>query len=294
MVTNKYFNNYSQLNRTPEQLLVEDLLNEAIRIHGSDVYYIVRESQNEKFDDLFGEDPLAYFQRAYLIDMFIVDVESYRGDGEFLSKFGLEARQGANFLVTQRAWNRHVPPNYADRPREGDLIWVPVFGKIFEIKFVDKDKNFYQLGRRDAYFWELYTELWKFSQNKIDTGFPDIDEAVTEDTYTIRLPLVTNGATLDYIPEEQVYQGASFNTATATAEVAYWDRPTGNLDVIHVKGEFVPGQNVIGVTSNTSYQVTTYDPLENYVYYEYNDNKILQVEANSIINSTEVNPFGRP
>jgi hypothetical protein len=226
--------------------------------------------------------------------MFIVDVESYRGDGEFLSKFGLEARQGANFLVTQRAWNRHVPPNYADRPREGDLIWVPVFGKIFEIKFVDKDKNFYQLGRRDAYFWELYTELWKFSQNKIDTGFPDIDEAVTEDTYTIRLPLVTNGATLDYIPEEQVYQGASFNTATATAEVAYWDRPTGNLDVIHVKGEFVPGQNVIGVTSNTSYQVTTYDPLENYVYYEYNDNKILQVEANSIINSTEVNPFGRP
>jgi hypothetical protein len=293
MVTNKYFNNYSQLNRTPEQLLVEDLLNEAIRIHGSDVYYIVRESQ-DKFDDLFGEDPLSYFQRAYLIDMFIVDVESYRGDGEFLSKFGLEARQGANFLVTQRAWNRHVPPNYADRPREGDLIWVPVFGKIFEIKFVDKDKNFYQLGRKDAYFWELYTELWKFSQNKIDTGFPDIDEAVTEDTYTIRLPLVTNGATLDYIPEEQVYQGASFNTAIATAEVAYWDRPTGNLDVIHVKGEFVPGQNVIGVTSNTSYQITTYDPQENYVYYEYNDNKLLQIEANSIINSTEVNPFGRP
>jgi hypothetical protein len=293
MATNKYFNNYSQLNRTPEQLLVDDLLNEAIQIHGTDVYYIVRESQ-DKFDDLFGEDPLAYFQRAYAIDMFIVDVESYRGDGEFLSKFGLEARQGANFIVTQRAWNRYVPQNYAPRPREGDLIWVPVFGKIFEIKFVDKDKNFYQLGRRDAYFWEIYTEMWKFSENRVDTGIEEIDRSVVDDSYTIRIPVLNTGRSEDFGIEETVYQGASLATATATALVAYWDRPSGNLDIMHVKGEFVPGQNVTGEISGTTFQVISNDPQDTYVYYDSTDNKLLQFEANSFMNSAETNPFGRP
>ena len=293
MATNPYFNNYSQRNRTPEQLLVEDLLNEAIRIHGTDVYYIIRDSEDE-FDPLFGEDPLAYFERAYSVDMFIVDVESYRGDGEFLSKFGLEARQGANFIITQRAWNRYIPPGYADRPREGDLLWVPVFGKMFEIKFVDKDKNFYQLGRRDAYFWEIYTEMWKFGENRVETGFEEIDRSIVDDTYTIRLPLVTAGGIKDYVENEAVYQGANLATATASANVAFWDRPSGNLDIIHIKGEFTPGQNVTGALSNTSYQITTYDPQENFVFYDYHDNKQLQSEANLIINTTETNPFGRP
>jgi hypothetical protein len=298
MAKSPYFNSYSNRNITPEQLLVEDLLNEAIRIHGTDVYYIIRESEDE-FDPLFGEDPLAYFQRAHAIDMYIVDVESYRGDGEFLSKFGLEARQGANFLVTRRAWNRYIPPGYADRPREGDLIWVPVFGKIFEIKFVDKDKNFYQLGKKDAYFYELYTELWKFGENRVDTGIEDIDRRLVDDTYTIRLSLnVPAGSTQDYIEDEKVYQGGSnVATSSASATVAYWDRPSGNLDVIHIKGEFnsSAGQNVIGASSNTSYSIVTpYDPQENYVFYEYHDNKLLQLEANLIINSAETNPFGRP
>lgn len=293
MATNPYFNSYSQRNRTPEQLLVEDLLNEAIRIHGTDVYYIIRDSEDE-FDPLFGEDPLAYFERAYSVDMFIVDVESYRGDGEFLSKFGLEARQGANFIITQRAWNRYIPPGYADRPREGDLLWVPVFGKMFEIKFVDKDKNFYQLGRRDAYFWEIYTEMWKFGENRVETGFEEIDRSIVDDTYTIRLPLVTAGGIKDYVENEAVYQGANLATATASANVAFWDRPSGNLDIIHIKGEFTPGQNVTGALSNTSYQITTYDPQENFVFYDYHDNKQLQSEANLIINTTETNPFGRP
>lgn len=293
MATNPYFNNYSQLNRTPEQLLVDDLLNEAIRIHGTDVYYIVRESQS-RFDPLFGEDPLAFFGRTYSIDMFIVDVESYRGDGEFLSKFGMEARQGANFIVTQRAWNRYIPQNYAPRPREGDLIWVPVFGKMFEIKFVDKDKNFYQLGRRDAYFWEIYTEMWKYGENRVDTGIDEIDRTLVDDTYTVRIPVVNTGSVADYEIDEAVFQGTDFASATATANVAYWDRPSGNLDLIHIRGEFKLGSNIIGLNSNTSFSILNYDTMENYVYYDSTDNKILQLESNSIINTSETNPFGRP
>lgn len=295
MATNPYFNNYSNRNITPEQLLVDDLLNEAIRIHGTDVYYIIRDSEDE-FDPLFGEDPLAHFQRAYAVDMYIVDVESYRGDGEFLSKFGLEARQGANFLITRRTWNKYIPPGYAERPREGDLIWVPVFGKMFEIKFVDKDKNFYQLGKKDAYFYELYTEMWKFAENRVDTGIEEIDRELVDDAYTIRLSLfMPNGSIKDFAEGEKVYQGSNLSSSFASATVKYWDRPSGNLDVIHIKGEFKPGQNVVGSASNTSYQIALpYDPRENFVYYEYTDNKLLETEANLIINTSETNPFGKP
>lgn len=292
MATSPYFNQYSQRARTMEQLLVEDLLNEAIKIHGTDVYYIVRESEDD-FDPLFGEDPLAYFQRAYAIEMFIVDVDSFRGDGEFLSKFGLEARQGANLLVTQRSWNKYIPQIYAARPREGDLIWVPVFGKMFEIKFVDKDKDFYQLGRRDAYFFELYTEMWKFPQAKVNTGVEEIDDSIIEDTYTIRLTMNATSSN-DYIVYETVYQGANLSTATATANVTAWTRSTGNLDLIHIKGVIQPGQNVIGVTSNTRYSTISLDPQDDFVFYDTTDNKQLQTEGNTILNFSETNPFGTP
>ncbi len=294
MPTNRYFNNYSLQSRTGEQQLVDDLLNETVEIFGTDLYYIVRESEDQ-FDNLFGEDPLAYFKRAYAIHMFIMDVDNYRGDGEFLSKFGLEARQGANFIVTNKAWNRYIPQIYAERPREGDLIWVPVFGKMFEIKFVDKDKNFYQLGRRDPYFWEIYTEMWKFSQNKVDTGVEEIDDVKFVDTYTLRVYVDTTSiGSNNFIFSETVYQGGTLNTSSASATVKAWDRYTGNLDLIHIKGEFQPGANIVGVSSTTNLPITSYDPRDEFLQYDTSDNKLIQSEANNITNFSETNPWGTP
>jgi hypothetical protein len=292
--TNKYFNFHSGRARTGEMQLVDDLLNEAIEIHGTDAYYIVRESE-DTFDDIFGEDPLAYFQRAYSIPMYIDDVENYRGEGEFLSKFGLEARQGANFLITNKHFLRYIPQELVQRPREGDLIWVPVFGKMFEIKFVDKDKNFYQLGRRDPYFWEIYTEMWKFSQNKVDTGIDEIDEVKVVDSFAIRIPLNTSGGVTNFNIDEIVFQGPNLNYSSARATVSAWDRPSGNLDIIHIKGVFVTGQNVTGNTTNTSYIVTgNVNPqLYNRVY-DTSDNAKIQEEANTIINFNSSNPWGMP
>lgn len=292
--TNKYFNFHSGRARTSEMQLVDDLLNEAIEIHGTDAYYIVRESEDQ-FDDIYGEDPLAYFQRAYSIPMYIEDVENYRGEGEFLSKFGLEARQGANFLITNKHFLRYIPQELIQRPREGDLIWVPVFGKMFEVKFVDKDKNFYQLGRRDPYFWEVYTEMWKFSQNKVDTGIDDIDDVKFIDTYNITLPLNIGQSTFDYARGEKVFQGATYSSATASAEVAAWSRPTGNLTVIHIKGTFAAGQNVTGNTTNTSYELLASPNAQDSVLtYDTSDNVKIQNEANTLINFSSTNPWGMP
>jgi hypothetical protein len=291
--TSKYFNNYSQRSRTGEQQLVDDLLNEAIVIYGTDLYYIVRESE-DRVDMLFGEDPLAYFQRAYAIPMYIEDIENYRGEGEFLSKFGLEARQGANFIVTQTHFNRCVPQNLIQRPREGDLIWVPIFGKMFEIKFVDKDKNFYQLGRRDPYFWEIYTEMWKFSQNKVSTGIEDIDDVKYIDSATIRYHMDTSGGTTEYAFNETLFQGTNLGSATATGTLSGWNRLSGNLDIIHIKGVFAANANIVGASSNTSYRITSYDNQENVLIYDTSDNQQLQSEGNNITNFTETNPWGVP
>ena len=291
--TSKYFNMHSQRARTGEQQLIDDLLNEAIVIYGTDMFYIVRESEDH-FDGLFGEDPLAYFQRAYGIPMYIEDVENYRGEGEFLSKFGLEARQGANFICTQTHFNRCVPQNVIPRPREGDLLWVPVFGKLFEIKFVDKDKNFYQLGRRDPYFWEIYTEMYKFSQNKLDTGVEEIDDVKYTDSVTVRYRMDAGGGTTDYAFYETVYQGASLGTATAKGTLSTWSRPTGNLDLIHVKGVFLANANIVGASSNTSYRISSYNTYENVLTYDTSDNLQLQTEGNVITNFSETNPWGTP
>lgn len=292
--TNKYFNFHSGRARTTEMQLVDDLLNEAVEIHGTDAYYIIRESEDQ-FDDIYGEDPLAYFQRAYSIPMYIEDVENYRGEGEFLSKFGLEARQGANFIITNKHFLRYIPQELVQRPREGDLIWVPVFGKMFEVKFVDKDKNFYQLGRRDPYFWEVYTEMWKFSQNKVDTGIDEIDEVKFGDSYNMTLSLNVGQSTSDYSKGERVFQGASLAAATASADVAEWSRPTGNLSVIHIKGVFQAGQNVRGSTSNTSYTLLSQpNPQNSVLTYDTSDNVKLQQEANAIVNFNANNPWGIP
>jgi len=291
--TNKYFNFHSQRSRTAEQQLVDDLLNESIEIFGADCYYIVRESE-DVIDGLFGEDPLAYFQRAYSIPMYIEDVENYRGEGEFLSKFGLEARQGCNLIITNKHFLRYVPQNLIQRPREGDLIWVPVFGKMFEIKFVDKDKNFYQLGRRDPYFWEIYTEMWKFSQNKVSTGIEEIDEVKYNDSYMIRLPLNVGQGTSDYAFSEIVYQGSNLSTASVTGTVSSWTRASANLDVIHVKGTFVAGQNIIGATTGTSYGLANVNPQNSILTYDTSDNVQIQEEGNNIANFSETNPWGQP
>ena len=293
--TNKYFNFHSGRARTAEMQLVDDLLNEAIEIYGTDAWYIVRESE-DTFDGLFGEDPLAYFKRAYSIPMYIEDIENYRGEGEFLSKFGLEMRQGANFLITNKHFKRYVPQELMIRPREGDLIWIPVFERMFEVKFVDKDKNFYQLGRRDPYFWELYTEAFKFSQNKISTGIEEIDQVKYEDSYMIRLPLDNSGGgNADYAIDEIVFQGPNLDFATVTAYVSEWNRPSGNLDVVHIKGIFIPGQNVTGNTTNTSFVLTAnVNPQNSILTYDSSDNVQIQQEANSIINFSASNPWGMP
>jgi hypothetical protein len=219
MSTNVYFNNFAYAR---EQDLVEDLTIEAIKIYGHNVKYLPRTRVNT--DNLFGEDVLSKFDEAIDVEMYIKNVEGFEGEGDLLSRFGLEIRDQITFTVARKRFDQAITSpkimtqvgynlifesgdnnapsrqyltgsqdteaimlegddylNTINRPQEGDLIYFPMVGKIFEIKFVEHEQIFYQTGRLQTY--DVRCELFEYSSQRIDTGNTEID--TIESTYSL-------------------------------------------------------------------------------------------------------------
>lgn len=290
MATSQYFNNFSA-STINEQRLMEDVIVESIKIMGHDVYYIPREGFNET-DFLFGENVQSKFERAYQVEMYLANVEGYEGDGDFFSKFGLEIRDTSNFIVSRKSFERYIPSSLAIRPKEGDLVFVPLMRKLFEIKFVEEELMFFSLGKRSPYIYELRCELFRYSNESIDTGVEEIDEIEDRHAYAIQLDFSTGNG--NFIKSETVYQGANLANAIAVGHVKEWDPPNTKLQLINIQGSFTAGANVIGVTSNSRYIIQTQDDLEDFAVYDQYDNRNIQDEANTFIDFSDVNPFGQP
>lgn len=169
MSTNFFFNNF---NSSQEQLLLENLVIESIRIYGHDIYYIPRKLNN--YDDVYGEDDQSSYEQAIMIEMYIKSINGFSGDGNFMSKFGLEIRDQVVFSVAQRIFSEEIgTATTQPRPNEGDLIFFPLNNKCFQIKYVNKQEFFYQLGALQT--WEMTCELFEYAGEKISTGIPEID-----------------------------------------------------------------------------------------------------------------------
>jgi len=175
--TNVYFDNFSN---SGEQNLVEDLIIESIKIYGHEVYYMPRSIVAES--TVFGEDMLSKFDDAFAVEMYIKNVEGFEGEGDFLSKFNIEVRDQITFTVSQRRWKEEIDDvdthldadgNRIGRPAEGDILYMPLNGKIFEVKFVEHESVFYQMGSLQTY--DLRCELFEYSNEVIDTGIGAID-----------------------------------------------------------------------------------------------------------------------
>jgi len=291
MPTSVYFNNYNSI---AEQRVLEDLIVESIKIMGFDGYYLPNDNDIAR-DLLFGEDPVKKFQSAFPVELYLSNTLDYDGEKEFFSKFGLEIKNNINVIVSKRSFAQRVPQNVFQRPREGDLIYVPYLngtGELYEIKFADQDKDFHTLGRRVPYFYELQLEKFKFSHELINTGVQEIDDSATFSSYTIQLNVGAGTGT--YQNKEIVYQ-AHDNTqsnATVVAIVQEWNKKANTLNVTNIAGEFRPSANIIGASSNAKYLLANFDPLKDNVRDESSDNYIIENQANSIIDFSETNPFG--
>ena len=185
MPTNFYFNNFPAEQITSEQLLVEDLVIEAMQIHGMDVFYLPRTSR-DSVDMLYGEDTLKQYVTAYPIEMYLENVTGMDGEGDFISKFGLEIRDELSLLVSRRRFKYATGASNLIRPREGDLVYIPLIQNFFEITFVEHENDqamFYTLGRGrggNVYVYALKMKQFVFSEEVINTGNDEIDEQIRD------------------------------------------------------------------------------------------------------------------
>ncbi len=291
MAKNPYFKH-----KASEQSLIEDLTMETIKIHGQDMVYIPRVTVDR--DNLFGEDVLSKFTEANTIEMYIDTVDGFQGEGDFISKFGLEIRDSIELVVSRKRFEEVLSHDEdITRPREGDLIYFPLSKGLFEIKFVEHENPFYQLGK--LYTYKLSCELFIYSQETIDTGYDSVDKLEDNSKqFAVLLTLGTkNSSSSDYFIGETVYQGTNLSSATAIATATGWTAGTKELTISSISGTFDTSGKVVGSSSTTDYDIssssTTNIVIPQGISGDAGDNAFIEFEADasSIFDFTDTDPF---
>jgi len=272
MATSVYFNKGTNT----EQYLYEDLIVEQLKVFGHDVYYLPRTLIKE--DTLFGEDVLSKFNDAYGIEMFMEQVEGYGGEKELVSKFGLEIRDEATFVVSRRRWISLIGQDsnliVAPRPNEGDLIYFPRLQKLFEINFVDHDDPFFQVDNLPVY--KLYCSTFEYSSEQLDTGITAIDVIEDESSLDVLFYQISLEQTSDYNEEMALEDGYLLLEETDGDNILSETESGGN-SLITEYGDYI---------INESYVIDTIDDQATNIF--------IETQADSILNFTEGNPFGEP
>ena len=148
MATNAFFRNHDNVY---EQNLIDYLVFESIKIYGIDVKFITRLHQN--IDKILNEDDLPTFDKYYDFEVYIKNVDGFEGEGDFLSKFGLQIRDSITFTVAIRTFEQYVTREQDTRlrPLEGEMIWMPLNQKMYKIQHVEHESVFYQTGALQVY-----------------------------------------------------------------------------------------------------------------------------------------------
>lgn len=180
-MSNIFFNTNEYSN---EQFLIDDLVREAIDIYGIDCEYLP--ATYETVDELYVEDDLRKFEEHATVCMYIRDIEGFQGEGDFLGKFGVEIRDSMTLVVAKTTFERDVSQQFnLDRPREGDLIYMPLNQKVFQIVFTEHEPIFYQLG--NIQFYECRVELFQYNNERMNTGINEIDSLEDLMSYDLTL-----------------------------------------------------------------------------------------------------------
>jgi len=180
MATNFFFQSGIPGGRSSEQLLMEDIIIECLKIYGFDTLYLPRHAINE--DKILGEDVLNKYTSAYPLEMYMQNVTGFEGDGDLMTKFGVEIRDTATFIVARRRWDEVIARSgdavLTTRPAEGDIIYFPLTKAFFEIKKVDATNPFFQVGK--LYVYKMECELMQYSSEVFNTGVSEIDSIAAD------------------------------------------------------------------------------------------------------------------
>jgi len=182
-----------------EQGLVQDLINEQLRMYGLECHYIPRKLMTSR--TIMREVTESRFDQAFPLEAYLMNVDGYAGQGDILTKFGVRVTTEATFVISRERFEEAVAPfleqdddyTLSNRPKEGDLIFFPLGKRMFEIKFVEHERPFYQLQKN--YVYQLQCELFEYEDEVIDTNVNAIDEVVQTEGYIARLVLSGVGST---------------------------------------------------------------------------------------------------
>ena len=249
MATNVFF---SQAVQT-EQNLVEDLIVESLRMYGHNCYYLPRKIINE--DTILGEAASSSFEDAYEVEMYLEGVEGFEGEGDLYSKFGVEVRDTATFIISRRSWERFVSldTNLATglRPNEGDLIYFPLSKSVFEIKFVEHENPFYQLGK--LYTFKMTCDLFEYSGEDFDTNIEELDtDLELAQAASIEITLADTPTLRDFVVGETVSQMVSDTGIIITGTIASWSETSNKITVTNIKSTDTSGTYQSFMLTDTS------------------------------------------
>ena len=198
-----------------EQGLVQDLVNEQLRMYGIECHYIPRKLVTSR--TIMKEVTESRFEQAFPLEAYLMNIDGYAGSGDILSKFGVRVTDEATFVISKERFEEAVAPfleqdddyTLSNRPKEGDLVFFPLGKRMFEIKFVEHERPFYQLQKN--YVYQLQCELFEYEDEVIDTNVNTIDEVVQTEGYIARLvlsgigSLATANTTLNFGAVQQIF-----------------------------------------------------------------------------------------
>ena len=277
MASNIYFQNALK-----DQNLLNEINREVIQQAGIDMMYLPRTLVKE--DLIVNEDVLSQFTNAYQITAFIKSSDNFGGPDDAISKFGLDIRDELILVVHAEEFKFSTD---LTKPLEGDLIYFPLSKGVFEIKFVEDEQPFYQVGKN--YVFEITCELFQYGEERIDTG-TDADKIERDNAYAVDLVL-TAGGSGTYVVDEPVYQGGSLATATGKGIVAAWTSSTRTLRVNRIVGTFAINTNITGDTSAAVWSQASATDEQEIPTIPYADNKIFETDGDSILDFSEFDPW---
>lgn len=197
MALNPFFLNGS----SNEQRLVQELINEQLRIYGVEVIYIPRKFVRK--ETILREVSSSRFDDNFALEAYVNNYEGYSGQGDILTKFGMSLKDDLSLIISKERYEDFISPLLdsdsdeeillASRPREGDLVYFPLGQRLFEVKFVEHEQPFYQLGK--LYVYELKCELFEYEDEVINTSIDEIDTQLQEEGYITTLSLIGLGRT---------------------------------------------------------------------------------------------------
>ena len=248
MATNVFFSHAVQT----EQNLVEDLIVESLRMYGHNCFYLPRSIVNE--DTILGDAADSSFDDAYEVEMYLDGVEGFEGEGDLYSKFGVEVRDTATFVISKRSWERFISldANLATglRPNEGDLIYFPLSKSVFEIKFVEHENPFYQMGK--LFTFKMTCDLFEYSGEDFNTGVGALDTDLDlAQAAGIELTLADTSTVRDFIVGETVSQLVT-DTVVITGEVVSWSETTNKLYISKIQTTDTTGNYQSFVLTDTT------------------------------------------